>query len=488
MSRPSATQPKGGAFTSASLKPFVLKVLIPFLVLLVPALWARIWFIENVPTKQLYDFSTYYEIAVNVAAGKGYTFLGQPIAFQGMGYSYLLGIYFKLVGSTTELTAKWLNVWFSLALIPLSYYIASKLSPKRWVRWATAITVAFLPHHIAYCNAIGTELLSALLVAMIIGLQLSPLSNKFKWPVIGLLVGAATLTKPFYLAFPIAFLMYYWMRDKDWKRALAAFLTIFVFMWALVLPWTVRNYKHFHRFIPVSYNSGLVLYLNNNASNVHGGFMPLDQIFKTPELAAVINKHLQDGQKSLKLASDIELDLKKAASKWIKENPAEFMKLGVIRVHSTLFNGSWDLDSWTMNQINEAYQAKADKAFQAGTLSETDKQLKQAAFTREMNFVRALADICLVFLSGLSIMYVFVNLPAFFVSLFSKRKVISDDISVPLLNMGFVCAVYFVYEGQPRYNFPLLFLFAITVFLVVDLIWTKSQSSLKEVEAKTPPQ
>lgn len=451
-----------------TLKRWLFTTGLPFFLLLLPAYWIRVWFINNVPTQQLYDFSTYYEIAVNVAQGKGYTFLGQPIAFQGMGYSYLLGIFFKLVGSTTELTAKYLNVTFSIMLIPLSYYIMAKLNPKKWLRWAVAVTVAFLPHHIAYCNAIGTEMLSALFVALIIALHVSSLKDRVKWPLIGLLVGASTLTKPFYLAYPIAFFMYYWMKEKDWKRAVASFMVIFVFMWALVLPWTVRNYKHFNRFIPVSYNSGLVLYLNNNATNVHGGFMPLDKIFKTPELAEVINRHLQDGQKSLKLASDLEIDLKKAASKWIKENPAEFMKLGVIRVHSTLFNGSWDLDAWTMNQIGQAYKAKEQKALEQGEMTPDERTLAEAGFTREMNFVRAVADISLVFLSGLSIMYVFVNLAPFFIALFGRKKVLADVVTVPLLNIGFVCAVYFVYEGQPRYNFPLLFLFVITAFLVID--------------------
>lgn len=441
------------------------------------ALYLRLLWVWYVPTEQLYDFSTYYEIAVNVFSGKGYTFMGQPIAFQGMGYSYLLGLFFKAVGDSSELTAKYFNVFWSMFTLFASWYIVKKLTKRPLVQWGTYLWVAFLPHHIAYCNAIGTEVFSAALLAGTLAVQLSGLKNRYKWPLLGIVIGVMTLTKPFFLAYPLAIGLYEWFGTKNWKPAIASFLVVFVFMWAVLTPWTLRNYRIFHRFIPVSYNSGLVLYLNNNASNVHGGFMPLENIEKTPELAEKINEHLQWGNRSLKLASDLEVDLKPAAKAWISENPVEFMKLGLIRIHSTLFNGAWDIDAWTMNGKGEAGLEKekppTDGSASSTTgqvLTEKEKKAKTILWQRQINFFRAVNDTSQSILTSFGAVFVLANLPLFFKSLFSRKRLLEKQISIPMLNIGFICAVILVYEGQPRYNFPMLFLLAYCTMQVISLM------------------
>lgn len=456
--------------------------LVPYFVIAAVALLLRLLWIWNVQTEQLYDFSTYYEIAVNVYSGKGYSFLGNPIAFQGMGYSYLLGLYFKLVGSSTELTAKYFNVFLSMITLFASGYMVSRLSKRPLVRYGTFLFVALLPHHIAYCNAIGTEVFSAALLAVTLALQVSSVPKGIKWPLLGLMTGTMSLTKPFFMAYPLALGLYEWFSTKNIRQSIAALLIGFVCMWALVMPWTFRNYKYFHRFIPVSYNSGLVLYLNSNASNVHGGYMPLSDIEKTPELEAKINEHLNGGQKSLKLASDIELDLKPAAVEWIKKHPVEFFKLGFIRVHSTFFNGSWDIDAWTMNGNSKE---REEKAKVVATLSEEAlKEQKKAdiLYQRQMAFFRAVNDTTQAILTSFGCVFVLANLPNFFRALFSRHRKLLPSVSVPMLNIAFIVAVCFVYEGQPRYNFPILFLLAYTTMEVVALIvdYGKRQSASEE--------
>ncbi len=460
-----------------SLKPSLDGIILGAFALL--GLTLRLLWIWYVPTQQLYDFSTYYEIAVNVATGKGYSFLGNPIAFQGMGYSYLLGMYFKLVGSSTELTAKYFNVMMSMVTIFATYFMAKNLSKKRLVYLGTVGIVTLLPHHIAYCNAIGTEVFSATLLSVVLAVQVSKLSYYWKLPLLGLLIGAMALTKPFFLAYPIAIGLYEWFKTKRLRQSAAVLGIVFIFMWLLVAPWTLRNYKYFHRFIPVSYNSGLVLYLNSNASNVHGGYMPLGDIEKTPELAQKINEHLNGGQKSLKLASDIERDLKPAAVSWIKSHPLEFMKLGFIRVHSTFFNGAWDIDAWTMNGTGEKAKVTTQVLSEAQIKAKKEKEI---LWQRQLNFFRAINDTAQGVLTAMSCLFVLVNLPNFFRALFSQTKKLLPETSIPMLNIAFIVAVCFVYEGQPRYNFPILFLMAFVTMEMAALAieFGRRQSSENE--------
>lgn len=417
-------------------------------------LWMRIYVINHIPTTQLYDFSTYYEVADNVFKDLGFTFRGYPIAFQGMGYSTLLGYWFKLFNDNSEICAKWLNIVMSMGTVYLVYYIMHRLSESRWLRLFVTIFVIFLPHHIAYVNTIGTEVMSAFILALVIAVQVTPFKWQYKYPILGLITGLMALTKPFFMAYPLLLAMVVWLKDKDYKETLKLLVISTVVMMMVIAPWSYRNYKRFNRFIPISYNSGFNLYINNNENNVHGGWQSFDDIYKTPELEEKINKHLNNPLKSVKIASDIELDFKPEAKKWISENPTEFLKLGLIRVHSTYFNGAWDIEYWAMNDYRE------------DLLEENPQDEKQIA--RHFNFMKSFYDICLYIITGLGLMYIIMNFKDIILAIFAMKKKINTLTAIVFLNLSYISLVYFVYEGQPRYNFIVLFLLIMATGIILE--------------------
>lgn len=439
------------------------RVVMPLVILLIGFL-ARVWWIRTIPTDQLYDFDAYYRIAKNIFEGKGFTYEGAPIAFQGMFYSWSLGMLFKVFGTASVGFAKWFNVIYGTLTIALVYKIVLKMTIKNENANALALVTmaitAFLPHHIAYCSTTGTEIQMAFLLALLIYIQVSDLNDKWKYPLLGVLTGICALTKPFYLAYPVIIGFSEWMMNKNLKRSAIKGLLVWMVMAAVISPWTYRNYKAFGRFIPVSYNSGFNLYINNNPNNVHGGWMSFEDLYKTDEIEAIIDTHLENGNKSIKLASDIEVDLKPHAVQWIKENPEEFAKLGLIRVHSTYFNGAWDIDAWTMNRL-------ADKPTEL-----TTKEVE-----RNRNAFRALNDILLSVLSGFSLVFIMLGIPPVFMSIVSPKRKLDQSIVLLFMNLAFPSIVFFVYEGQPRYNQSLLFLMIIVVVLTSDKIKKMYQSN-----------
>lgn len=416
--------------------------------------YMRVYIIHHIPTTQLFDFSTYYEVANNVYQNLGFTLQGYPIAFQGMGYSTILGYWFKLFNDHSELCAKWLNVIMSMGTIYLVYYILHRLKTSTFVRVLATVMVIFLPHHIAYCNTIGTEVMSAFLLAGVIAIQVTPFNWKVKYPVLGIAVGIMALTKPFFLAYPLVLSLIAWLKDKEWKTALKLLVVVSVVMMIVVSPWTIRNYKKFGRFIPVSYNSGFNLYINNNPNNIHGGWQSFDDIYKTPELQEKIDQHLNNPLGSVKIASDIELDFKPEAQRWIKEHPIEFFKLGVIRVHSTYFAGAWDIEYWAMNDYRDQLLKERP---------EDDK-----AIARHFNFMKALYDIVLYVISSFGLIFIIANIGKVMQGIVVMKKRIHEKTSIVFLNLSYISLVYFVYEGQPRYNFIVLFLLIISFALILD--------------------
>jgi hypothetical protein len=432
----------------------VMRIIVPSLVIIL-GVWARIWWIRTIPTEQLYDFDAYYRIAKNIYDGKGFTYEGAPIAFQGMFYSWSLGLFFKLVGSASIALAKWLNIFYSLMTILLTWGIVYQFTKGRDQNEKIALVamafVSFLPHHIAYCNTTGTEVIMAFLLAFLIYVQCAMNRSWQRLVILGILTGICALTKPFYMAYPVILGLSDWITTKNFKKSVTGGLLIWLVMAAVIAPWTLRNYRAFGRFIPISYNSGFNLYINNNQNNIHGGWMSFDDLYKTPELQEKIDKHLENGSKSVKLASDIELDFKPEAVKWIKENPMAFIKLGVIRIHSTYFNGSWDIDSWTMNQ-----------------LSEKPTDLTAVEVGRNFNAFRAVNDILLSILSGFSFIFVLLGIPKILKAVFIRKQVLSISSVILFMNLAFPSLVFFVYEGQPRYNQSILFLMIIACVLMVE--------------------
>lgn len=418
----------------------------------------RINFINNIPTKQLFDFQTYYDVANNIYNHLGFTLDNAPIAFQGMGYSTLLGVWFKIFGDNSEILAKYLNVFMSMLTIYIVYYIVSKITKKRIIIYFSTLLTIFLPSHIAYCNAIGTEVMSAFLLSFFIAIQITDFNWKIKYPVLGSVIGVMALTKPFFLAYPILVALVIWLKSKDLKDTLKILVITTAFMILIVSPWTYRNYKKFGRIIPVSYNSGFNLYINNNENNTHGGWQSMTDIYTDKELDEKIEKHMSKVNYNIKLASDIELDFKPAAVKWIKENPLEFFKLGVIRIDSTYFDGAWDIDSWTMNEYRD--ELKEELGIKA---------------VRHTNFLRSSFDIITIIISSFGLMFIILNFVKIIVSIFVKSKKVDYLITIPFLNLSYISLVYFVYEGQPRYNFIVLFLLIIATSIIIDKYLEKSK-------------
>ena len=381
------------------------------------------------------------------------------MAWQGMGYPTALGLFYIFMGNDLVHTAKIFNCILSIFSLPLIFLIFSKLSSSKVVVYGSYTLVALLPNFIAYNNVVGTEVFFTFLLALIIFLQLYSFNNWVRYPLLGIMIGIAALAKPFFLAYPLVAGLYIWLKNKDWRETLALVFTASLLMTAVVVPWTLRNFNKYGSFIPISYNSGYVLYVNNNESNVTGAWMPLKEVPASPHLKKQIEEELMKNQGNEKLAPHLDEVLKPAAKQWIKENPGDFARLGLLRIKQTFFSGAWDIEAWTMNEMAE-------------TANEEENPIR---FQRNLNTFYATADILVYLLCSAGILYLLLNIKPLLLGLFARRR-LSDAMLIPSLNTAFFLAIYFVFEGQARYNYPLLFLFIICLFILGQ----KTAEGLKE--------
>jgi hypothetical protein len=212
-------------------------------------------------------------IAYALAQGKGFSNVFRaetgPTAWLAPVYPLLVAATFKLFGFTARafFACVALNILFSAAACVPIFFAGKRIgglgvaSGAAWL-WAFFPSAVMMPFEWIWDTS-----LSALLAALILWatLELAESERVLDWCVYGVLWGLALMTNPalgLLLPFLLGWAAFY-ERGQGlvrWKRvALATGVAILC-----CVPWTIRNYVAFHRFIPVRSNLPFEVWLGNN--------------------------------------------------------------------------------------------------------------------------------------------------------------------------------------------------------------------------------
>jgi Dolichyl-phosphate-mannose-protein mannosyltransferase len=225
-------------------------------------------------------------IAYSLAQGKGFGSVFRadtgPTAWLAPVYPLLIAGIFKICGSFTTrafFAAVFLNILFSsAACVPV--FFAGKRIGGLGVASLAAWLWAFFPNAMMMpFEWIWDTSLSALLAATILWatLALAESERVLNWCAYGLLWGFALMTNPALGALLPFLLGWYAYRgrparpggiayravDESRQRWRRVALSVGVAILCCV-PWTIRNYTAFHRFIPLRSNLPFELWLGNN--------------------------------------------------------------------------------------------------------------------------------------------------------------------------------------------------------------------------------
>jgi 4-amino-4-deoxy-L-arabinose transferase-like glycosyltransferase len=215
-------------------------------------------------------------IAYSIAGGKGFSSPFQrdtgPTAWLAPVYPYLLAGILKLFGVYTLrsfFAALSLNILFSAATCVPIFYAGKRVSglgvasAAAWL-WALFPNAIIIPFEWIWDTS-----LSALLVAVLLWatLELAESRRLLDWSLYGLLWGLTLLTNPAVALLLPVFLAWAAYRTRGYTPASNSFLRPLLAAAIAVLccvPWTVRNYIQFHKFIPLRSNFAFELYIGNN--------------------------------------------------------------------------------------------------------------------------------------------------------------------------------------------------------------------------------
>ncbi|NFN56750.1 hypothetical protein FDB33_16180, partial [Clostridium botulinum] len=77
--------------------------------------------------------------------------------------------------------------------------------------------------------------------------------------------------------------------------------------------------------------------------------------------------------------------------------------------------------------------------------------------------------------------YVIYNFKNILISFFNKESTVPYIESILFFNILYFIFISFVFEGQQRYNFPILFLCAISMTKFIDVFYKKKSMNLTKV-------
>jgi hypothetical protein len=274
-------------------------------------------------------------IALSLAEGHGYGNLFRqdtgPTAWLAPVYPFLLFLIFRFFGAMTFasfVAAVLLNAVFSAAAAFPVFAIARRAAGipaaavSAWI-WVFLPAGILMPFEWIWDTSLSVLLAASLIWATF---EAAESSKRSRWFAYALLWAFALLTNPALgIALPFLFLWAISRRGFAGRRTWTTPAASLVLIALCCLPWSLRNYQHFHRLIPIRSSLPFELWIGNNdifdPSAVHG----IQRITR-----------YQETRRYAELGESRYLDEKaRLARSFIREKPGLFAKLVGRRITAT---------------------------------------------------------------------------------------------------------------------------------------------------------
>lgn len=222
-----------------------------------------------VPAHDAFDYDRHGR---SIAAGEGfpesgYVPDGGPSALRPPVYPYLLGGTYAASGDSIEV-GRVLGALFGALAVALLYLVVLRIWGRRVALLAAFFAAVFPPLVLLSRDLLSEQLYIALeLGAVLCVLAFRGSGGALRWALAaGLLCGVATLTRNPGGVLILPILLGLWVgRPRLSPRVLLAPAVALGCIALVMLPWTVRNWADFGRFVPVTSSTGFGLAGTYNA-------------------------------------------------------------------------------------------------------------------------------------------------------------------------------------------------------------------------------
>ncbi len=305
------------------------------------ALLLRLAWAVCVPVDPVSDGVLYDAFAKSIASGHGFAFAdGTMTEYWPVGTSAIYALLYVIFGEQPWVLPTF-QAFVGASIVYLTWRLAEQTLGARVAAGAAWLT-ALWPLLIEFTTVNASELLFIAVVLLALNIWVSrrirPTVRMILW---GASIAAATYIRPTALPIAIAFPAIQWLIDRNWRNLLRGFMVTAVTATLLFAPWTYRSLALFDRFVLVSANGGVNLWMGNNPEST-GGYMDLPARTFTTE---VDRDHFYGAE----------------AVKFILMHPLKYATLSLNRVITTFDRETIGI-VWNQKALAAKYQEKSVSA------------------------------------------------------------------------------------------------------------------------------
>ncbi len=221
------------------------------------------------------DSHAYYALAKSLYTEGSYggpEFKSEASSDWSPGAPWLYAGLFVVTGGPREGTIRILETLMGVGTILVVFLLGWRLG-GRWPALLGAAGVAIYPPFIHSVGEIMSEppAMLSLPAAILAFLWAWDRRSPWAWLLPGFLFGCTAMFRPEYTLVAGAFVVLAaarWAWEREWRLGAAAVGLMLVALLLPIVPWTIRNFVVFERFVPISTGSGKALYV--------GTFYPAD--------------------------------------------------------------------------------------------------------------------------------------------------------------------------------------------------------------------
>jgi len=207
-------------------------------------------------------------------------------------------------------------------LVPAFYLLVRSVTGSAKLSLIGGAIAIVFPTWVIPSGAVMTDIPAAILIVLMTWMLIEGHRHQYlSWIVgDGLLWGVATLTRAGTLMYAPAIILWLLLAMPSWKMRLTAVVAVTIPFALVLAPWAIRNTSVHGKFVPLSTQGGVQLYIANNPEST--GVMAIDQ-------------GRVDKTRAQRFPNFSEADRDKLfqaeAVKFIRENPRRFAQLCWIR-------------------------------------------------------------------------------------------------------------------------------------------------------------
>jgi len=231
-------------------KDFIILVIIFFIAL----------FLRGAALSYLYNSDFFLGIRVNLDALAHNLFLGNgfikliqgelvPYFQQLPGYPFLLAVTYKIFGHEDDLYLRIIQILLSSLSVFLVFGIAKRFFNKIVAFVSAFLWAIWLPEiRLSVAVLYDTSLVFLTLLACYLFFRSIIDNKKYFWIYAAIIIGISLYFRSDSLLLPLFLGLGIWIYKRNWKVALGKTMVMFLIVFAILLPWGMRNYKIFHTF------------------------------------------------------------------------------------------------------------------------------------------------------------------------------------------------------------------------------------------------